>query len=267
MTGNKGIALGIAAISVLCLIASLLLREGVLITLSLITMLFSLFFLRFGHILLPMITSRTRTHIHIGDYEIPPTMDAVLRRSNSNITYASVFYQIRIFESMTEKKDPETQIFYRQLENVYSTIKFPIKYSTMICLKDLSKHKDKLIRERGELELSKGKIIGDGGKEDSRYYDLQKTERKIKMIEKQLNRLVEGDKPTELISYFMVTAKGSTDREAIEKAKQLGKEASSVISSALKVETHPLAGDEMRKCFEWELGLPTSIDELHDAIW
>jgi len=267
MIGNRYVALGIAGISLVCLIASLLLREGVLIILSLATMLFGLFFLRFGHIFLPMITSRTKTHIHIGDYEIPPTMDTVLRRSTGNSIYASVFYQIKIFESMTEKEDSEARVFYRQLETVYSTIKFPIKYSTMICLKDLTKYKDRLIQERGELELARGKIAENDGKNESRYYDLQQTERKIKMIERQLNRLIEGDKPTELISYFMVTAKGSTDQEAIEKAKQLGKEASSVISSALKVETYPLVGDEMRKCFEWELGLPTSIDELHDAVW
>jgi hypothetical protein len=68
------------------------------------------------------------------------------------------------------------------------------------------------------------------------------------------------------ICYVMTTAAGVTKESAMAAARNQSNELRATISNALNTEVVLLSGEEMRKCFEWELFLPPSQAELEEAV-
>jgi len=92
---------------------------------------------------------------------------------------------------------------------------------------------------------------------------MARLKREIESYEKQLEKILEGERPMRVMNFAMTCASSASRDEAISKAKQQAAEIKTVIASTLDTEVQHLKGDEMKNCFEWEHMLPekNEVDE------
>ena len=86
------------------------------------------------------------------------------------------------------------------------------------------------------------------------------------MWENQINKLTRGIKPMGLVSYVMTTATGVSKEAATAAVNAQANELKATISNALNVQVEPLTGDEMLRCFQWEIMIPPTPQELEQAV-
>ncbi len=257
---NKQFALLTVGIELLCILAALLTGSVLFIALCLLLASFSIIMMKYGYMLVPMLTTRFKT-VEIRDkYEIPPTQDVVVKRVGSRY-YASAFLQARVSESVTDK--PETARTTMELfEKAITSVRDVVKFSVLIHNVDLDKYVDKIKAARSRAETKKSQLASSSPSPNT-LADIARLDREIAMHTSQLERVATGERPVSVVSYVMTTASSANREEAIEKAKHQATEIRTVVGSALDVDVIPLIGDDMKKCFEWEFILP-SEREMHD---
>ncbi len=218
---------------------------------------------KYGYFVVPLITSRTNiVQIMEGNYEIPPAQDVVLKQVGG-LYYASAYLVVKIYESTTEKSPEENVIYSEYFERAISSVRFPVKFSMIVYVKDMSKHRLDLETKHAEAQLRLGR---EREKPDPDVLKIDKYEREVGYYEGQLNRLVSGVKPMGAMSYLMTTAIGVSKEAATAAAKTQANELRATISNALNVEVTPLQGDEMLRCFDWEHIIPPNPDALEQAV-
>ncbi|MEW6035786.1 MAG: hypothetical protein AB1529_04180, partial [Candidatus Micrarchaeota archaeon] len=89
-------------------------------------------FWRYGYIMVPLITERTKI-VMVSDlgYEIPPSQDVIVKSANG-VFYASAFLGLKIFESATEKSGEETMTYNQFFERAISNIKYITKIAYLL---------------------------------------------------------------------------------------------------------------------------------------
>ena len=226
---------------------------------------FGLAVLRYGHVLVPVLLQHRNVVERINEHVVPPSND-VITKENNGVHYASVFLQAQVVDSVSDKTSEQKQLLSEYFERAVSNLGFVCKYSFMIVAKDIQKYREKILTRRGIAELRLSKLKGqnlDGANE----MIARKYEREIQLWTKQLSRLTTGEKPLEAVCYIMTTASGLTNEEAIVRARRQADQIVSTVSNALNVEIKQLKGNDMKKCFEWEYALPTTLQELEASAW
>lgn len=257
---NKQFAIVTVGIELLCLLAAVLSGNVLVIVLCLMLALASIVMMKYGYMLMPMLTKRMNI-VEVRDkYEIPPTQDVVVKRVGSRY-YASAFLQARVNESVTDK--PETARTSMELfEKAITSMRHVVKFCTLVHNIELDKYVEKVKAARSRAETKKSQLSS-GPPSPGTLADLARLEREVAMYTAQLERVASGERPVSTISYVMTTATSPNREEAIEKAKHQATEMKTVVGSALDVDVIPLVGEDMKRCFEWEVVLP-SERELHD---
>ena len=69
-----------------------------------------------------------------------------------------------------------------------------------------------------------------------------------------------------LVSYVMTTAVGVSKEAAMASAAAQANELKATIANALNVQVELLTGDEMLRCFQWEVMIPPTPQELEQAV-
>jgi len=257
---NKQFALATVAIELLCLFLALFTGNLLFIVLCLALAAVSLFMIKYGYMVIPLITSRLKI-VEVRDkYEVPPTQDVVIKRVGSRY-YASAFLQARVSESVTDK--PETARTTMELfEKAITSVRYVVKFCALIHNIDLEKYVDRIKAARSRAETKKSQLAS-APPSPNTLADVARLEREVAMYTSQLERVSGGERPVSVVCYLMTTASSPNREEAVEKAKHQANEMRTVVGSALDVDVIPLVGDDMKKCFEWEFVLP-SEREMHD---
>lgn len=224
---------------------------------------FAILFLKYGYILVPLITQRTNTLL-ITDtgYEIPPSQDVVVKKVG-NLYYASTFLGIRIFESATEKSTEQNIAYNEMFERAISNIKYVAKVAYMLYAEDIGEERKKIETKKAEAQL---RLAREREKTEPDVLKMDKYEREVAMWDEQLNKLTKGLRPMGVLAYAMTTASGVSKEAAIAAVRAQARELKVTLSNSLNVQVDQLTADQMLKCFEWEKAMPPTPKELEAAL-
>ena len=261
---NRNATLAALSAGALCVVLAFITASPVAIVAASFFFLCSLVLWKYGYLLMPWLFRNANIIEVRGDCEIPASQDVVLKKGDGKY-YASVFLAARISESATEKDRDAKSLYMEYFERAISSIRFPVKFSAMTSALDISSFSDEIKGRRSLAETRKARIISSG--DPSQMPEVARLDREIAMWDRQLERLNSEERPMEVICYLMTTAAGAGREEATARARAQASEVRSAIGNALNVEIVPLAGEEMRKCFEWELAMPSSVEEMRDAVF
>ncbi len=220
-------------------------------------------FWKYGYVLFPLVTTLSRV-VQITDtgYEIPPRQDMIMKNVGG-VYYASKFLGVRVYESVSEKTGEEMVSYSEYFERAISGVKFVVKFSLMVYVKDMSDYRNKIETKRAEAQL---RLSRERDKPEPDVLKLDRYEREVMMWENSLNRLIGGVKPMGATAYVMTTATGVSREAAGAAVKAQASELKSTIANALNVEVVELTGEEMMMCFDWEHIIPPSAAELDQAV-
>lgn len=220
-------------------------------------------FWKYGYVLFPLITTMAKV-VQVTDtgYEIPPSQDVILKNVGG-IYYASKFLGVRIYESVSEKSPEEQTSYAEYFERAVSSVKFVVKFSYLVYVKDMTEYRNRIETKRAEAQL---RLSREREKPEPDVLKLDRYERETAMWESALNRLIGGVKPMGATAYIMTTATGVSKESATAAAKSQANELKSTISNALNVEVVELTGEEMLRCFDWEHVIPPTAADLEQAI-
>jgi len=225
--------------------------------------LFAILFMKYGYILMPLITERTGTVIMTDTgFEIPPRQDVVVKNVGG-VYYASAFLGIKIFESATEKTLDENIAYNEYFERAISNLKNVTKIAYMVYVEDISKKRRDIEAKRAEAQL---RLARERDKGEPDVLKIDKFEREVAVWDNELNKLIKGVKPMGVVAYAMTTAVGVSKDAAMAAAKAQANELRTVLANALNVEVELLTGDEMLKCFEWEKFMPVTAQDLEESM-
>ncbi|MFH1286028.1 MAG: hypothetical protein ABIH99_05600 [Candidatus Micrarchaeota archaeon] len=261
---NKNLAIILGILQVLTLVLVVLTGNWLLIILSIFVALLVVAFWRFGYILKPLLTQRLNIIERSDKYEIPPAQDVVIKKVG-NKYYASAFLIVKFNESVTEKSPEQLALTRESFERVVSTVNYVFKISAMVSGIDLAKYLDKIKARRSYAETKLSELTS-AGSSANQLAEMKKYEREIESCNARLEHIASGQKPLECINYAMTTASSISKEEAVIRAKTQGNEIKALLSSALNVFVINATGDEMKRCFEWELSLPDGA-EIRDQAY
>ena len=224
---------------------------------------FAVLFLKYGYIVIPMITQRTKVILMTDTgYEIPPSQDVIVKKVG-NLYYSSAFLGIRIYESATEKTMEQNIAYNEDFERSISNIKYVAKVAYMLYAEDIGEERTKIETKKAEAQL---RLSREREKTEPDVLKIDKYEREVSMWDEQLNKLTRGMRPMGVLAYAMTTASGVSKEAAIAAVRSQARELKVTLSNSLNVQVDQLAADQMLKCFEWEKAMPPTPRELESAL-
>lgn len=224
---------------------------------------FAILFLKYGYIVVPMITQRTNIVLMTDTgYEIPPSQDVIVKKVG-NLYYSSAFLGVRIFESATEKTMEQNVAYNEDFERAISNIKYVAKVAYMLYAEDIGEERKKIETKKAEAQL---RLSREREKTEPDVLKIDKYEREVSMWDEQLNKLTRGMRPMGVLAYAMTTASGVSKEAAIAAVRSQARELKVTLSNSLNVQVEQLAADQMLKCFEWEKAMPPTPRELESAL-
>ena len=225
--------------------------------------LFGVLFWRYGYIMIPLVTERTRIVMMTDTgYEIPPTQDVIVK-NNAGVFYASSFLGLKIFESATEKTNEENMAYNQFFERAISNIKYVTKVAYLLYVEDVGEKRKTIEAKRAEAQL---RLARERDKPQPDVLRIDKYEREVAIWDIQLTKLIKGVKPMGVIAYAQTTAVGLSKDAAVAGARSQANELKTVLANALNVEVNVLTGDEMLRCFEWDKFFPITSQELEESV-
>jgi len=220
----------------------------------------SLMLWKYGYLMIPFFTKAANIiEVHDG-YEIPPTRDYIIKK-NENGYFATKFLEIRFYESSMDKNSDEKMNMFESFEKAVSSLKYIVKISLLISTLDLSKHIDEIKTRRGVVEAKKSKetkLAADEG---------MRMDRELAYWNRLLDRITQGERPVEIISFASTTSFGLTRDEALSRVSRQAKELKTILSSSLGCDVKELTDLDMLKCFEWDYFFPTTQEEIRDELF
>lgn len=218
---------------------------------------------KYGYVIVPMMLQRSNVvQIMEGGFEIPPTNDVVLKNVGG-VYYASKYLGVRIYESASEKSVEENIVYSEYFERAISSVKHVTKFALMVYMKDISEHRSRIETKHAEAQL---RLARERDKPDPDVLKLDRYEKEVAMWENQINKLTRGIKPMGVVSYIMTTAVGVSKEAAIAAASAQANELKATVANALNVQVDALTGDEMLRCFQWEVMIPPTTQDIEQAV-
>jgi len=216
-----------------------------------------------GFMILPLITKILKvTEIRAGGFEIPPSQDVILKNVGG-LYYATMFLYGRFYESAAVGVQEEQASYMDLWERAVASIKFPFKFCIMTYIEDILKYREDIETKRAAAQLRLGR---EREKPRPDPIMIDKWEREVARQNEMLARLSAGEKPMGTIMYITTTAIGASPEAAIAAVKAQANELKANFSNTLNIEITTLTGEDMKKCFEWEVAFPPTPKDLKGAI-
>ena len=167
---------------------------------------------------------------------------------------ATVFIKLDVYETMTNKSDNEVLEYSSYFERAISTLKDPIKITTMIYDKDMKSYIAQIDGEKLEIEnmLAKEK----SGKKPNPVM-IEVLERKKLMWDRRLTSLYKNESKPRNIEYLLsVSGKGASYEAALSQAKIKVREIKANFKSGMNINADEMRHDRLKFCYEWEYMSP-----------
>ncbi len=191
------------------------------------------------------------------DYSINMPQDAIIKNVNG-LYYAVGFLTANIFgyvfkaEAMEEDIDEKIADATETWERSLIGIDFPFKFHVLSANRDVQKARDLLEGKRSYVEFQMNRMIQNQKSSDS---ELGEMRRKLNMLQAQMDRISEGEKPISTVMYVETVAVGVTEKAATDGLTgQI--ERLQVALSSLDVQLARVVGRELNTVFEFNFMLP-----------
>ncbi|MCX8162970.1 MAG: hypothetical protein N3D10_00240 [Candidatus Micrarchaeota archaeon] len=250
--------LALIVIGVLSIIFAYASQNSFLFLFASISFVLGLIIFRWGYFLGPLLTSFTKTSIKLGDYELSPAQDAILKRT-ANGYYASMYLSIALKDSSTFKTESQNLMLIQTFEKAITSLRHTTKISLLITNVDVSEFLEKLIEKRSLAEQKRSQL-----KPNSAQAAI--LDREIESYNSQIKQLSSGQKPMQVLAYAQVTAFGATKSEALAKVKNYAQQTAAVLANSLATEVVILNGRDILNCFEWEIISPASKEDISSEL-
>jgi hypothetical protein len=257
---NRAVTIMALIGGVLAIVISLVYGNPILPIIAAVFFTLTLAIWKYGYLIIPVFTKATNVVEMHGSYEVPPTRDYIIKKSESGY-YASKFLEVRFYESSMDKDSDEKRTMFDSFEKAICSLKYIVKVTLMISTLDLSKQIDEIKTRRGAVEAKKAKESKIAADENIRM------DRELAHWNRLLDRITQGERPVEIIAFASTTAFGLTRDEALSRVSRQAKELKTILSSSLGCDVRDLSDLEMVKCFEWDYFFPTTQEEIKDALF
>jgi len=217
-----------------------------------------------GYIVMPMITGVLKVTENMGNgYKLPPSQDVVLR--NVGGTYQAISYMsARFYEAAVATTEDEMTTAYMELwERALAGIKFPFKICLLTYLEDIAKYREDIETQRYGATLRLGKAKEQANPDA---LTIDKWEREIARLNAMLSRLTSGEKPMAAVMYLVTAGVGVNEDAAIAASRRQVGEIRSTVANALNIEIKPVKGEDLKRCFRWELYIPPDKKEFLSSL-
>lgn len=251
---NKRMAILMILVQLALLGALILYPNAIVAIAAVFSFVFAAAVWRFGFILKPIIARHAHLIEGFGKYEMPPSQDVIVKK-NGNKYYATAYLLVRFTQSAAEKTPDQIYVMRQSYERALSSMNQVYKISNMVCPIDLTPHVDKIKERRSKAESRMSEIISLPASSNTGA-EIALLKREIESCEKQLGKIQSGERPMQVLNFAMTTASSHSKDDAISQVRQQAAEIKTVVSSTLDTEVLQLAGDDLKRCFEWEYMLP-----------
>ncbi len=256
---NRAITLSCLAGGIISILLSLI-YSPVLAIIAAVFFALTMFTWKYGYLFIPALTKATRiVEMHDG-FEVPPSRDCIIKKTSEGY-FVSKFLEIRFYESSMDKNNDEKKLMFESFEKAVSSLKYIVKITMMINTLDLSNHVDEIKTKRSTAETKKGREV-----RMSRD-DAMRVDREIAYWNRLLERITQGERPVEMVSFASTTSFGLTRDEALARASRQSKELKTILSSSLGCDVTELSDLDMIKCFQWDFFSPTTQEEIKDSVF
>jgi hypothetical protein len=216
-----------------------------------------------GFIILPLITKILKvSEIRVGGFEIPPSQDVILKNIGG-IYYATMFLYARFYESAAVGVEEEQASYMDLWERAVSSVSFPFKFCIITYIENILKFREDVETKRASAQMKLGR---EREKPRPDPITIDRWERDIARQNEMLVRLSAGEKPLGIVMYVMTSAVGVSADAAIASVRAQANELKANFSNTLNVEITNLVGEDMKKCFEWEVAIPPTPKDLKASI-
>lgn len=193
------------------------------------------------------------------DYTMTKSQDAIVKNING-LNYAVGYLTANIFayvfkaESVEEDIEQKIADSPETWERALMAVDFPFKFHVVTSNRDVQKARDYLEGKRSYQEFQMNRAVQSGKVSDTELAELR---RKSNMIETQLDRIAEGEKPISTIMYFETVAVGVTQKAALDNlSSQISR--LQIAMSSLDVQLQRIVGREMGLLFNFNFSLPVT---------
>lgn len=193
------------------------------------------------------------------DYTIPKTQDAIVKNING-LNYAVGYLTANIFayvfkaESMEEDVEQKIADASETWERAIMAVNFPFKFHVMTANRDVQKARDYLEGKRAYQEFQMNRAVQSGKVSDTELAELR---RQTSVIQTNLDRIADGEKPISTVMYFETVAVGVTQKAALDNlAAQI--ERLQISMSSLDLQLKRVVGRELGILFDFNFSLPVT---------
>jgi hypothetical protein len=200
-----------------------------------------------------------------GGYKIVKTQDAIVKNVNG-LYYATGFVTANLFSYVFKQEEAVDQASEDARligapdawERAVMSISYPFKFHVLSTGLDVQKVRDELEGKRSYQEFQMSRAMQNASTNDMTITDLQ---RKINVLQTQINRISQGEKPIATIMYAETTAIGISEKAALD-ALTGQVSGLQVALGALDVDLIRVIGRELYTLFSFNFGLPTGNEEI-----
>lgn len=229
----------------------LLLFIGYFPLLALVSLIFALIaylFNRWGHLYVPIFQGR-RNIKRKYNVEIAPSGDAIFQQKGMDYV-ATIYMKLDVYETMTNKTDNDVLEYSSYFERAISTLKDPIKITTMIFDKDMKHYINQIDSQRIEIE---NMLAQEKSSKKPNPIMLEVLERKKLMWDRRLDALYKNEIKPRGIEYILaVTGSGASSEAAMSNARIKAREIKANFKSGMNINADEMRHDRLSFCYEWD---------------
>ncbi len=219
---------------------------------SLILALIAYLFNRWGHLYVPIFQGK-RNIKRKYQVEMSPMGDAIFQQKGLDYV-ATVYMKLDVYETMTNKTENDILEYASYFERAISTLKDPVKITTMIYDKNMESYISQIDNEKIEIE---NMLAQEKSSKKPSPIMIEVLERKKLMWDRRLTSLYKNEfKPRGINFIISVTGKGASSEAAISQAKIKAREIKANFKSGMNINTDEMRHKRLKDCYDWETMSP-----------
>jgi hypothetical protein len=198
------------------------------------------------------------------NYKIVKGQDAIVKTVRG-LYYATGFLSANLFPYYFKQEETGAGTDEGKMlqapeswERGVMNLDFPFKYHVLSTGLDVQKVRDELEGKRSFQEFQLSRVLQSASANEVSLTDLR---RKISILQAQIDRISQGEKPIATLMYFETTAVGVSEKAALD---TLSTQLSSlqISMSGLDVDLVRVIGRELYTLFSYNFSLPTAFGDL-----
>ncbi len=198
------------------------------------------------------------------NYKIISSQDAIVKNVKG-LYYATGYLSGNLFPYYFKQEQANAEADQAKLlqapenwERILMNLDFPFKFHVLSTGLDVQKARDEIEGKRSFQEFQLARAMQSSSSNEMILTDLR---RRIAVLQTQIDRISQGEKPIATIMYLETTAVGVSEKASLD-ALSTQLNALQIAMSGLDVDLVRVVGSELYTLFQFNFSLPTSFGAL-----